>query len=79
MYGLCIISHPVLNSLSCMRGFLLGIVLRQHIYETHEVHLPLRRSWKTTQKRHAYCTTLSTNQSHQGQHIVSTSSVIHLT
>lgn len=49
MYDLLIISHPMLNSLSCMCSFLLGIVLCQHIYETHEVHLPLRCAWKPTQ------------------------------
>lgn len=34
------LSHPVFDSLGSVSGFLLGIILRQHINQTHEVHLP---------------------------------------
>lgn len=46
-----------------MRGFLLGVVLRQHVYEAHEVHLPLRRAWKT----HTRVPRLTYNPLHQSE------------
>lgn len=37
------------NGLRSVGSFLLRVILRQHVNEAHEIHLPLRRSWNPTQ------------------------------
>lgn len=37
-------THPVLDRFGCVSGFLLGVVLGEDVYQTHEVDLPLRSS-----------------------------------
>ncbi len=42
------------NGLRSVGSFLLSVVMRQHVNETHEIHLSLRRSWNPKHTHHLF-------------------------